>query len=158
MGAILLVADDDPDLRLYVRRCVLDDAGPIDRVIEAADGGAALDLIRSQIPDVLVCDVVMPRVGGIEVCERLRADPKTAEIPVLLFTGNAMSRETIRRAREVGADEVLLKPFNSRRLCTAIAEVMRTRGAGWARHSEREIELESPNDEPHKPETRERPS
>jgi CheY-like chemotaxis protein len=130
VGALtLLVVDDDPDLRLYVRQCVLGASGRIERVIEAADGVDGLAALRAEVPDVLVCDVLMPRLGGIDLCERLRADPATASMPVLLLTGGATSDEMRRRANEAGADGVLLKPFNSRSLRSAVDHVIRVRAA-----------------------------
>ena len=128
-GLTLLVVDDDPDLRLYVRQCVLGGRVRIRRVLEAPDGERALELLRSECPDVLVCDVVMPRLGGYALCARLRADPDTSEIPVLLLTGLGTSDEATRRAEQVGADGVLLKPFNARRLCAAVDAVIRARPA-----------------------------
>lgn len=126
-GLTLLVADDDPDIRVYVRQCVLGDRGPIRRVLEAADGEAALALIGSERPDVLVCDLLMPRLGGLALCEALRADPHTSEIAILLISGSGASGEAVRRAREVGADAILMKPFNARRLCIAVEDVIRAR-------------------------------
>lgn len=128
-GLTLLVVDDDPDIRFYVRQCVLGEAGRIAKVIEAADGESGLAALRAERPDVLVCDVLLPRLGGYALCERLRADPATSRIPVLLITGGTTSDETTRRAEEAGADGVLFKPFNARRLCTAIERVIRGRAA-----------------------------
>lgn len=121
----LLVVDDDADIRLYVRQCVLGDGDRIGKVIEAADGESALTALRTHRPDVLVCDVFLPRLSGYALCERLRADPATSRIPVLLLTGGTTPDETTRRAREAGADGVLFKPFNARRLCDAIERVIR---------------------------------
>lgn len=128
-GLTLLVVDDDPDLRLYVRQCVLGASGRIERVIEASDGIDGLTALHAELPDVLVCDVLMPRLGGIDLCERLRADPATARMPVLLLTGGATSDEMRRRANEAGADGMLLKPFNSRSLRSAVDHVIRVRAA-----------------------------
>ena len=123
-GLTLLVADDDPDIRLYVRQCVMGAGGLVQRVIEAADGERALEVVRSERPDVVVCDVVMPRLGGFELCERLRADPATADIPILIVTGGTEPEATTRRVERAGAQGVLFKPFNARRLRAAIEHVL----------------------------------
>ncbi len=123
----LLVVDDDPDLRLYVRQCVLTASGPVDRVIEASDGERGLASLQAERPDVVVCDVLMPRMGGFALCERIRADPETSDIPILLLTGGATNDETLRRADEAGADGVLLKPFNAHRLRAAVDRVIEIR-------------------------------
>lgn len=132
-GLTLLVVDDDDDLRLYVRQCVTRTAGRFRRVIEASDGESGLMLLRAEQPDVLVCDVLMPRLGGFALCERLRAHPETSDIPVLLLTGGAQSEETLRRADQAGADGVLLKPFNANRLCEAIDRVIEARASSEPR-------------------------
>ena len=126
-GLTLLVADDDSDMRLYVRRCVLSDTGPIRRVLEAADGESALEMMRMHRPDLVACDVLMPRLGGLGVCERVRSDPDLADTPVLLLTGLDNSADVRRRAKERGADGVLVKPFNHQRLCRAIDELLEGR-------------------------------
>jgi CheY-like chemotaxis protein len=126
-GLTLLVVDDDADLRLYVRQCVLGAPGRIGMVIEATDGARGLEVIRAERPHVLVCDVLMPRLGGFELCKQLRADPATSRLPVLLLTGGATSNETFTRATEAGADGVLLKPFNAQRLRAAVDRVIDSR-------------------------------
>lgn len=128
-GPTLLVIDDDPDLRLYVRQCVSGTYGGFRRVIEAPDGESGLETTRTVRPDVIVCDVLMPGLGGIGLCRRIRADPSTSGIPILLLTGGATSDDMIRQAEEAGADGVLLKPFNARRLRAAVENVLRTRAA-----------------------------
>ena len=128
----LLVVEDDADLRLYVRQCVERETGPLFRVIEAADGLSGLEVLETEHVDVVVCDIVMHRMDGFELCARLRENPATSGVPVLLMTGVATSGDSLRRAREVGADGVLPKPFNARRLRAAIDSAMRARGLGEA--------------------------
>jgi len=126
-GLTLLVADDDPDIRLYVRQCVLGAGGAVQRVIEAADGESALEVVRSERPDVVVCDAVMPRLGGFALCERLKADPATADIPILIITGGMAPESMTREVERAGAQGVLFKPFNAHRLRAAVEEVLGAR-------------------------------
>ena len=83
--AKVLVVDDEPDLRFLHRR-ILVRAGH--DVSEACDGAAALESVRESPPDLVVTDVMMPVMGGIEFIQRLRADPSTEAIPVLAISGD----------------------------------------------------------------------
>jgi len=85
----------------------------------AADGEQGLALIRQQHPQLVICDVVMPRLGGYAVLETVRADPQLAGIPVLLFSA-AMSEEARAIGLRRGASEVLAKPFDLEQLRSAI--------------------------------------
>jgi DNA-binding response OmpR family regulator len=104
----LVVADDDPDiLRLLQRR--LSRRGY--EVVTATDGPAALAAIRHTTPDAVVIDRVMPAMSGEEVCAELKADERTAGIPVVLLSAQASEREIV-EGFEVGADDYLTKPFD----------------------------------------------
>lgn len=115
----VLVVDDDP-LILEVLRTILDleDLS----VACADDGAAALELLAdSPLPDVIVCDVMMPGIDGLEVCRRVKADPRTAEVPVILLT--ARDRAEDRAAGEAaGCDAYLTKPFSPLALIDRIGE------------------------------------
>jgi DNA-binding response OmpR family regulator len=104
----LVVADDDPDiLRLLERR--LSRRGY--EVLTVSDGRAALDAIRRAAPDAVVIDRVMPVMGGEEVCAALKADGRTAAIPVVLLSAQASEREIV-EGFWAGADDYLTKPFD----------------------------------------------
>jgi DNA-binding response OmpR family regulator len=104
----LVVADDDPDiLRLLERR--LSRRGY--EVLTAHDGAAALAAIRRTAPDAAVIDRVMPAMSGEEVCAALKADERTAAIPVVLLSAQASEREIV-QGFGVGADDYLTKPFD----------------------------------------------
>ena len=104
----VLVADDEDDIRalvvLAVRKagCVV--------VGSVADGAAALDLARAELPELAVLDVSMPGATGLEVCTALRADPATAAIRILLLSAGA-SLEDVAAGLAAGADAYLAKPF-----------------------------------------------
>jgi DNA-binding response OmpR family regulator len=104
----LVVADDDHDiLRLLERR--LGRRGY--RVVTAADGAEALEAVRRTDPDAVVLDRLMPGMSGEEVCAALKADERTAPIPVVLLSAHASEREIV-EGFGAGADDYLTKPFD----------------------------------------------
>ena len=113
----VLVVDDDERVRSLLR-LALARSGLV--VLEAPDGAAALDLVRRARPDLVLLDMMMPGLGGLEVCRRLRADPATRTLPVLMLSA-AASEEDRRAGLESGADAYLTKPFSPRALLAAVA-------------------------------------
>jgi DNA-binding response OmpR family regulator len=102
------VADDDPDiLGLLERR--LSRRGY--EVVAAADGAAAVEAVRRIRPDAVVLDRLMPAMSGEEVCAALKADERTAAIPVVLLSAHASEREIV-EGFGAGADDYLTKPFD----------------------------------------------
>lgn len=118
----VLVVDDDPDIREIVRRRLLElDAGL--RIEEASDGYDAGIQIGSLQPDLVIVDILMPRVDGFSLCRSIRANPKTQEIKVLAIT--ALPEEAnIRRMYEAGADLCLVKPLDFRELGRAVRRLL----------------------------------
>jgi len=92
-------------------------------VLQAADGQEALDLARSQAPDLILLDLMMPRLDGWTVAEELAADDRTSDIPVLFLTARATTADR-RRAEELGALGYILKPFDPVRLGPLVTEVV----------------------------------
>ncbi len=115
----VLVADDD-ELTLEILATILD----LEHfeVVTAIDGGSALGLILAGGIDVAVLDVMMPELDGLEVCRRLKAEPATSHIPVILLTARG-SDEQRRLAQEAGAAAFLTKPFSPLALIKAIASL-----------------------------------
>ena len=103
----VLVADDDPDM-LTILRVNLEAEGY--SVEEAHDGEAAWDKARDLRPDMVVLDVMMPRIDGINVLTRMRNDPGTCDIPIVLLTAKSTD-EDIWEGWRAGADYYLTKPF-----------------------------------------------
>ena len=103
---LVLIADDDRDTRELYRAC-LDTTGF--RTAEAGTGSQTIASAIEMVPDVLLTDLVMPDFDGVAVAQRLRADPRTAGIHVLLVTGHA-TPELESRAQTAGIERVLLKP------------------------------------------------
>jgi CheY-like chemotaxis protein len=115
----ILVVDDLPeqcDLYSFL-------LAPVARVTTATDGQRGLELAHAQHPDLVLLDVVMPGLSGWDVCERMRADAETADIPVVFLTGLDQV-DVPARARAVGAQAVLMKPCPVERLLLTIENVM----------------------------------
>lgn len=105
----ILIADDEPSLRLLVRATL--SANKSFDLIEASDGNEALTKAQSEMPDLILLDVMMPGLSGFEVCERLKNDPKTKKIVIIMLTakGQQSDRDW---AISVGTDYFLTKPFS----------------------------------------------
>jgi len=106
----VLVVDDKPDVLMVISRALTE--GPDEYEVETAQDGfeAGLKLADFQ-PDLLILDLMMPRVNGFEVCELIRSTPNYQHIKILIVTGYA-SKDNIARALEAGADDYLEKPLN----------------------------------------------
>lgn len=111
MAGKLLIADDEPHIRMLLEQTLeeLEDQGVT--LLVAADGEQALALIRSERPEVVFLDVMMPRLNGFDVCAAVKADPALSGVAVVLLTakGQESDRE---KGREAGADLYLTKPFD----------------------------------------------
>jgi CheY-like chemotaxis protein len=119
-GELILVADDDGDVReLVVFR--LERAGY--RVVTAADGQEAVEVALERSPDVCVIDVMMPKLDGYQVTERLRASPGLAEVPIVLLTAS-VEDAAVSRGFEVGASDYIKKPFGPPELLERIAAAL----------------------------------
>src|SRR5436309_15829105 len=116
-----LVMDDDPDLLMRVRRKLEFTAGW--EVTTAGSGAAGVELARSARPQpqVILVDVMMPEIDGYEVCRRLKADPATAKVPIVLLTARRDLDE--HRVKETGAAGVLFKPFQPEELARRVREL-----------------------------------
>lgn len=109
--ATVLLADDNADMRDYVRRLL----GSRYEVQTVADGAAALAAVRQRRPDLLLSDVMMPRLDGFELVRAIRADPALADLPIILLSARAGEEASI-EGLEAGADDYLIKPFSAREL------------------------------------------
>ena len=112
----VLIADDEESVVELVRVTLADERV---RVIAASDGVAALALADEIAPDLVLLDVNMPGFDGVEVCRRLRRDPRFAHTPIVMLTA-ATRPEDVRRGLEGGANEYLTKPFSPVRLLTLV--------------------------------------
>jgi PAS domain S-box-containing protein len=96
-------------------------------VTSAGDGGRALELVHSFGPDVVISDVVMPVIGGIELCRQIKTDPKTGDIPVLLISGMRNGPEDTLEGLTAGADDYLDVPFRNEELLVKVARLAERR-------------------------------
>ncbi|MFH1311879.1 MAG: response regulator [Candidatus Eisenbacteria bacterium] len=93
-------------------------------VVTAADGEEAIAKARNEKPDIIVLDIMMPKMDGYEACRKLKADPKTKDIPVILLT--AKGRDVDRKlGTEAGADDYVVKPFSPGRLIERVEGMMK---------------------------------
>jgi two-component system, OmpR family, alkaline phosphatase synthesis response regulator PhoP len=121
MAARILLVEDDPDIAELVAR-YLDKAGfATERV---ASGRDALQRLASRPPDLVVLDLMLPHVDGLEICRLLRASEKTAAIPVIMLTARADESERI-VGLEIGADDYLAKPFSPSELVARVRALLR---------------------------------
>ena len=137
----VLVVDDDASSRAWMTRC-LEQRGL--EVLQASDGPSALAVLRAHQPDLLVMDVHMPGLGGVEVCRIVKANPGFGFVPVILVTaGEARNRV---EGLELGADDYLLKPFAPDELAARVTSMLRLKGLHDAL-LEKNRELEQANAE-----------
>jgi two-component system, OmpR family, alkaline phosphatase synthesis response regulator PhoP len=121
MAPRLLLVDDEPDL-LDLLRYTLQQAG-FD-VETARDGAEALTLARTSPPELIVLDVMMPGMSGLEVCQAIRSDPGMREIPILMLTARSAEPDEM-QGLEAGADDYVAKPVSPRLLVSRIRALMR---------------------------------
>jgi len=107
-GGLILIAEDDPDTRLWVEMHLRVEGY---EVATAPDGAIALDEAMSLRPDLVLLDVMMPSMSGLDVCRELRSDTRTKYTPVILVTGKGLSSDRLAGLR-AGADDYVVKPFD----------------------------------------------
>ena len=116
----ILIADDEEDLRMLVEITLED---PAYRIVTAVDGEQALDQISQIRPDLVILDWMMPRLNGLEVVKRLRQDPTTVRIPVVLLTANHCQKDQA-EVQALGIVAYLVKPFSPLELLSLVQEVL----------------------------------
>jgi DNA-binding NtrC family response regulator/signal transduction histidine kinase len=117
--ARILLADDNADMRAYVRNLL----GGSYEITAVADGEAALAEVRRRPPDLLVSDVMMPRLDGFGLLKAIRSDPAASTIPVILLSARAGEESKV-EGLERGADDYLIKPFSARELTARVAALL----------------------------------
>ncbi|WP_433364136.1 response regulator [Actinoplanes sp. CA-142083] len=118
----LVLAEDDHDIRAIAAR-ILRRAGY--EVIEVADGSAALDAVREHRPAMVVSDIDMPVMSGVDLCLALRADPATKDLPVVFVSGSLVPGDT--RPEQAQATAILSKPFLPRDLVACVEAALSRR-------------------------------
>jgi two-component system alkaline phosphatase synthesis response regulator PhoP len=119
----ILIVDDEEDLLELVRYNLSKEGY---RVTCVATGEEAMKAARSQLPDLIVLDLLLPSVDGLEVCKLLKGDPKTKHIPIVMLTAKSEESDVV-TGLELGADDYITKPFSPRVLLARIKAALRGR-------------------------------
>lgn len=122
-GGTVLIVDDMEDTRAVIADLL---TGEGYAVRQACDGAEALEAVEREMPDLILSDVVMPHVGGFELCRRLKAGPATRLIPIVLITALNERQDRLEGIR-AGADDFLRKPFDSTELLARVASLIRVK-------------------------------
>ena len=150
----ILIVDDNADIRTLLRRILQDRY----QVNEAEDGQQGLELANEIVPDLIVSDVMMPVMNGLEFCQRVKDNIATSHIPVILLTARALSKHQV-EGYESGADGYITKPFSADVLLARIDNLLKNRlrlKGLFANEEEKKVEqAETPAKEPQQPQQKE---
>ena len=116
----VVIAEDDADIRDLLVFKLMQDGFAVTAV---GDGPAALDAVAAKHPDLVILDVMMPGMSGLDVCQRLRSEQATKNLPVILLTARAQEAD-IESGFGVGADDYVTKPFSPRELLSRVHAVL----------------------------------
>jgi DNA-binding response OmpR family regulator len=129
----ILVVDDEPDAVDLVQ-FNLKGAGY--EVVTAGDGAEALKMARKFAPDLVLLDVMLPEIDGLDVCKMLRRDPATAGVPIIMLTAKAAEIDRV-LGLELGADDYVTKPFSPRELMLRVKNLLQRRSPALEEEEER---------------------
>ena len=136
---LVLIVEDHADIRTHLREKLEDSF----RIMEANDGIVGLDKAIENIPDLILTDLMMPRMDGVEMCNRLKTDERTSHIPVIMLTAKAEEEDKL-AGLETGADAYIIKPFSMKEVKVRVRKLIEQRNNLRDRFS-REVTLEPKN-------------
>ncbi|HEX8907715.1 MAG TPA: response regulator [Anaeromyxobacteraceae bacterium] len=116
----ILIVDDEPNIVLSLEFLMQREGY---QVATAADGDAALEALAAQAPDLVILDVMLPKMNGFDVCRRIRADPRWKGIRVLILTARGRDTE-VSKGLGLGADLYVTKPFSTKELMAQVRELL----------------------------------
>jgi signal transduction histidine kinase/ligand-binding sensor domain-containing protein/CheY-like chemotaxis protein/AraC-like DNA-binding protein len=119
---LLLIIEDNADVRYYLRNCFANHY----RTLEAGNGAEGFRQVLESLPDLIISDVMMPAMNGIELCQRLKTDERTSHIPIILLTAKASPASKL-EGLETGADDYLTKPFDREELLLKVRNLLDNR-------------------------------
>jgi two-component system, OmpR family, alkaline phosphatase synthesis response regulator PhoP len=120
-GERILVVEDEPDIRKLIAYHLLQERF---KVLEAQNGEDALELVRSEKPRLIILDLMLPGLSGMEFCRMIRQQPQTMHIPILMLTAKAGEADRV-VGLEMGADDYVTKPFSPREMVARVHAVLR---------------------------------
>jgi two-component system phosphate regulon response regulator PhoB len=121
MNELIVIIEDEEDIRELIRYN-LDKEGY--RVLLATSGEEGLDLVRNSMPDLVVLDLMLPGIDGLQVCRELKADPRTKSVPVVMVTARGEEPDVV-SGLELGAEDYVSKPFSPKVLLARVKTVLR---------------------------------
>lgn len=121
MSKKILIIEDERDIRELVTHYLTKEGY---RVESVSDGAKGLSLARTLNPDLIILDLMLPELDGLEVCKKLRADPKTVAVPIIMLTAKGEETDKI-VGLELGADDYLTKPFSPKELTARVKALLR---------------------------------
>lgn len=116
MASRILIVDDEPNIVVPLEFLMRREGYEVE---VAGDGQAALDAVAARAPDLVILDVMLPRLNGFDVCRRLRADPRAAGVKILMLTAKGRDAE-MEKGLGLGADAYVTKPFSTRDLVARV--------------------------------------
>ena len=131
MPGKILVADDSPNIREILKISLESDGYT---VVVAEDGEQALELVARENPDLLIMDVMMPKVNGFQVCRRVKTDRATHDVPVIMLTAKS-AQQDVYWGKDCGAEEYMTKPFSTKELVKTIERLLKVRQQRQAAHA-----------------------
>jgi two-component system, OmpR family, alkaline phosphatase synthesis response regulator PhoP len=121
IGQTILVVEDEPDIRKLINYNLTQDRF---KVLEAEDGEQALKILQRETPNLMILDLMLPGLSGLELCKILRERPDTSRLPILMLTAKAGEADKV-VGLEMGADDYLSKPFSPREMVARVRAILR---------------------------------